>query len=913
MELNQRTAALLVIVGFIVAFAGAWGFGVFEGPAPAPQASAPVETVSEPEPAATEAAESAPVEVEDVFVPAFDLVRVEGDGSILIAGRAERSASVEIITGASVIGSTMANDAGEFVFVLDDPLKPGDYQVVLRATATTGLVAMSKETAILSIPDRPDGQVLALVEQPGQPSKLITVPEPEMDVALAESEVAEAENGQAEAASEEPEAPIAALPGEPSDVEQRQAAEPTAEQAGSETDMAGASAESAPDGIAEAEPADGAQAEVATADREIEATPEAPVAVDAADEAADPEMEADANETETVIAQEVPASETDTPIAAAPAPEAGISEVQAEATMPTAEADTTTASASGEEQEEEVAVAAAPAPGALAPRQSAVDGTPTRIAVQAVEIEGRQIFVAGLAEPDHLVRVYANEIFLGETVSSPGARFLVETIRDLAVGDYIVRADLLDRAGTRVIARAAVPFEREAGEMIAAIAPEVSGRAMPERPGPVAVPVVPETAEGAEPELETPTPAVPGLAATDQSTEPADGSASASPDVVIAEDDAEPDTPASVTSAAQPTETPHPSADMAEALPAAEAVAREEATESAARPIAPAASEVTATENIAEPVAEAAQQSTETAEAQAAPESPSAEDVSESADEPISSAAPAVAATEEAADPVVEAPAEAAGASTEVAEAQAVPVEEATESSVEPIAPGTSEVAVAEEVAPPVAEVPASDPAPAQPAATAQPSTSEANVAEQIQPAEVTEPAEVTPSAPVEIAPAIVVVPPAESAVVDAAVAEAGEAAHEPVESQPSEPEPVDTAVQPAPMPTQPMEVAAVEPRSVQVPEPASDEAVSPPTVTAAPLQSVDGSVIIRRGDSLWRISRRVYGRGVRYSTIYLANQEQIADPDRIWPGQVFRLPERTEQGEEADLSRIGDRVIRAE
>ena len=39
--------------------------------------------------------------------------------------------------------------------------------------------------------------------------------------------------------------------------------------------------------------------------------------------------------------------------------------------------------------------------------------------------------------------------------------------------------------------------------------------------------------------------------------------------------------------------------------------------------------------------------------------------------------------------------------------------------------------------------------------------------------------------------------------------------------------------------------------------------------------QPADGAVISRRGDSLWRISRRVYGRGVRYSTIYLANQKQ--------------------------------------
>jgi nucleoid-associated protein YgaU len=59
------------------------------------------------------------------------------------------------------------------------------------------------------------------------------------------------------------------------------------------------------------------------------------------------------------------------------------------------------------------------------------------------------------------------------------------------------------------------------------------------------------------------------------------------------------------------------------------------------------------------------------------------------------------------------------------------------------------------------------------------------------------------------------------------------------------------------------------------------------------PLQNVDGSVIIRRGDSLWQISRRTYGAGMRYTTIYLANKEQIRNPDMIYPGQIFALPEK--------------------
>ena len=72
-----------------------------------------------------------------------------------------------------------------------------------------------------------------------------------------------------------------------------------------------------------------------------------------------------------------------------------------------------------------------------------------------------------------------------------------------------------------------------------------------------------------------------------------------------------------------------------------------------------------------------------------------------------------------------------------------------------------------------------------------------------------------------------------------------------------------------------------------------------PETVEQAPLQASKTSVIIRRGDTLWQISRRIYGKGVRYTTIYLANEAQISDPDRILPGQVFGVPDKTAETDE--------------
>jgi hypothetical protein len=51
------------------------------------------------------------------------------------------------------------------------------------------------------------------------------------------------------------------------------------------------------------------------------------------------------------------------------------------------------------------------------------------------------------------------------------------------------------------------------------------------------------------------------------------------------------------------------------------------------------------------------------------------------------------------------------------------------------------------------------------------------------------------------------------------------------------------------------------------------------------------GKVVVQPRQTLWRIARHVYGQGMRYTVIYAANRDQIRDPARIYPGQVFTLP----------------------
>lgn len=51
-------------------------------------------------------------------------------------------------------------------------------------------------------------------------------------------------------------------------------------------------------------------------------------------------------------------------------------------------------------------------------------------------------------------------------------------------------------------------------------------------------------------------------------------------------------------------------------------------------------------------------------------------------------------------------------------------------------------------------------------------------------------------------------------------------------------------------------------------------------------------TVIIQPGYTLWAVARKTYGFGIQYVRIYHANKDQIRDPDLIYPGQIFKLPE---------------------
>ena len=344
-------------------------------------------------------------------VARFDLVRAEPDGSLVIAGSGPARATMEIVAGSRTIATAQAQANGDFVAVLDEPLAPGDYQIVLRATAPDGVVVTSLETAIVAIPEPGSADVLALVEAPGAPSRLITTPGPRSPVLT----------------------PVPDPDGRPGD----------GAGADGERSVAGLRRDDGGPGVMATDaPDEGAGQAAAGEDGE------AARGSDAGDAPPQPEPE-DA------------AARTGEAASPAALPEAGANEANEPAP-------------------------AAPGGG----------DAPFGLRIEAVEIDGPDLFVAGAAPAGARLRLYANAILLGDTVASEGGRFLVQVRRDLPVGDYIIRADAIDPRTGQVRHRASVPFTRSAGERLAAVAVAPSAR-LPASPPPIPFDALTPPAPGA--------------------------------------------------------------------------------------------------------------------------------------------------------------------------------------------------------------------------------------------------------------------------------------------------------------------------------------------------------------------------------------------------------------------------------
>lgn len=107
----------------------------------------------------------------ELLPPSFDIIRVSPDGRAVIAGSAAPGAQVTISAGKTKIGTVTADDKGDWVLVPDTPIPSGDQILSLQAESGSSGMITSNQSAIISIPERPDEEVLVAIAEPDAPTR----------------------------------------------------------------------------------------------------------------------------------------------------------------------------------------------------------------------------------------------------------------------------------------------------------------------------------------------------------------------------------------------------------------------------------------------------------------------------------------------------------------------------------------------------------------------------------------------------------------------------------------------------------------------------------------------------------------------------------------------------------------------
>lgn len=144
-------------------------------PTAMPQTVTAVETTTSPEasadPTPEATAEATPDPAMDtasdpvdapVIAPSFDVVRIEPDGSSVIAGNAAPNAVVTILLGAAEIGQATADSQGKFVALLNVPSQTEAQVLSLSVQQADDVLVVSNDSVILA--------PLVQAEQQPQPS-----------------------------------------------------------------------------------------------------------------------------------------------------------------------------------------------------------------------------------------------------------------------------------------------------------------------------------------------------------------------------------------------------------------------------------------------------------------------------------------------------------------------------------------------------------------------------------------------------------------------------------------------------------------------------------------------------------------------------------------------------------------------
>ena len=62
---------------------------------------------------------------------------------------------------------------------------------------------------------------------------------------------------------------------------------------------------------------------------------------------------------------------------------------------------------------------------------------------------------------------------------------------------------------------------------------------------------------------------------------------------------------------------------------------------------------------------------------------------------------------------------------------------------------------------------------------------------------------------------------------------------------------------------------------------------------STAPAAEVYETYEVKSGDSLSKIAKRIYGNGSEWKRIFEANTDVLKDPNKIFPGQKLKIPQK--------------------
>ena len=68
-------------------------------------------------------------------------------------------------------------------------------------------------------------------------------------------------------------------------------------------------------------------------------------------------------------------------------------------------------------------------------------------------------------------------------------------------------------------------------------------------------------------------------------------------------------------------------------------------------------------------------------------------------------------------------------------------------------------------------------------------------------------------------------------------------------------------------------------------------EGKTPESASAPPSDLEPTFYTVKPGDSLSKIAKEFYGNAMKYPEIFEANKPMLSDPNKIYPGQVLRIP----------------------